>query len=76
MRDVILLRVLQEQTDAAIPSSRSADVEVIEPAVASGRSVRTQWGVGLALCAAGLLSALTGLVLRVGERSGSRNPAS
>jgi beta-lactamase regulating signal transducer with metallopeptidase domain/uncharacterized protein involved in exopolysaccharide biosynthesis len=76
MRDVILLRVLQEQTDAAIPSSRSADVEVIEPAVASGRSVRTQWRVGLALCAAGLLSTLTGLVFRVGERSGLRNPAS
>jgi uncharacterized protein involved in exopolysaccharide biosynthesis len=75
IRDAILLRVLQEQTDAAIPSSRSADVEVIEPAVASGRSARTQWRVGLALCAAGLLSTLTGLVIRVGERSGLRNPA-
>jgi len=75
MRDLILLRVLQEQTDAAIPSSRSADVEVIEPAVASGRSARTQWRVGLALCAAGLLSTLTGLVIRVGERSGLRDPA-
>jgi len=74
MRDVVLLRILQEKTDAAIPPRNRSDFEVIEPAIAPDRASRSHGFLGTALCAAGLLSTLTGLVLRMGPRGGSPAP--
>jgi beta-lactamase regulating signal transducer with metallopeptidase domain/uncharacterized protein involved in exopolysaccharide biosynthesis len=69
IHDAILLRKLQESVDAKIP--RTLLVEIIEPAIASDQPVRPRLGLGLTLCAAGLLSSLGGLVVRVGGGSSS-----
>jgi beta-lactamase regulating signal transducer with metallopeptidase domain/uncharacterized protein involved in exopolysaccharide biosynthesis len=69
IRDAFLLRKLQEQVDLQIPRPSRSDVEIIEPAVPSDRPVRPRLGLGLALCAAGLLSSLGGLVVRLSGAS-------
>jgi beta-lactamase regulating signal transducer with metallopeptidase domain len=71
VRDAIHLRKMQEQVDLQIPRPGMSDFEIIEPAIASDQPVRPRLGLGLTLCAAGLLSSLGGLVVRVGGGSPS-----
>jgi uncharacterized protein involved in exopolysaccharide biosynthesis len=66
IRDAILLRKLQETVDLQIP--RQASLDIVDPAEPSMRPVQTRSKLGLALCAAGLATGLSGLLLRGSAR--------
>ena len=62
-----MLRVLQEQVDAQI---RRYPIEIIDAAdAASARRARAGLPLGLGLCGFGILSTLSGLVIRITTRA-------
>jgi beta-lactamase regulating signal transducer with metallopeptidase domain/uncharacterized protein involved in exopolysaccharide biosynthesis len=67
LRDAILLRKLQETVDLQIPIPQW-NWAVVDPAVPSLRPVQTRLGLGLGLCAAGLATGLSGLLVRASAR--------
>ncbi len=74
VRDAILLRKLQETVDLQIPPSKPK-WEVVDPAEPALRPVGARGGLGLGLCAAGLITSLSGLMVRGSARPPKLHPS-